>query len=121
MSRTAEQARAYNKAYYAANKDKAKAYRIANKERVEDARLQDKYGITAEQRDVMLAAQGFKCAVCSTASPGGQGNWHVDHCHTTGRVRGLLCCNCNRGLGYFRDNSEFLTNAIAYLNDPRGA
>jgi len=39
----------------------------------------------------------------------------VDHCHTTGKIRGILCNSCNRGIGYFRDNPKFLTNAASYL------
>jgi ribosomal protein S27AE len=67
----------------------------------------------------MLKKQETKCAICS-----GEG-WvmaehHkmklvVDHCHTTGKVRGLLCHNCNRGLGLMQDNKDFLLAAIQYL------
>ena len=113
--------REYNRAYYAANKDKFKEYAAANKRRTSDWHLTRKYGITSDQRDEMLEKQDFKCAICADTSPGGRGTWHVDHCHTSGKVRGLLCYRCNQGLGYFRDNTEFLDKAKEYLkgHDPR--
>ena len=71
---------------------------------------------TIEQRDAMLSAQGGRCAICGTDEPGGRG-WHLDHCHVTGRVRGILCHHCNIGLGNFKDNPEFMREAIKYLEE----
>ncbi len=73
------------------------------------------YGVTPERMAEMLTEQDGRCAICRTDSPGGKGDWHVDHCHATNRVRGLLCHRCNLGLGMFRDSAEFLTAAIDYL------
>lgn len=69
-----------------------------------------RYGISAAQADAMFDAQGGLCAVCREAPAE-----HVDHDHLTGRVRGLLCFNCNGGLGQFRDRVDILENAIRYL------
>lgn len=74
-----------------------------------------KFGLTPEQYDDMLSAQNFRCAICLTDVPGNRG-WCVDHCHVQGHVRGLLCNNCNVGLGHFRDDPAIIANAIAYLN-----
>ena len=75
-----------------------------------------KYGITEKQRDEMIAAQGFQCTICLTPEPGGRYNqWCVDHCHTTGNVRAILCHRCNFMLGYALDNVTTLYNAIDYL------
>lgn len=74
------------------------------------------YGLTQEQFEAMLEAQGGRCAICRTDTPGGRDNrWHVDHCHATGKVRGLLCNGCNIGLGHFKDDPERLLAAVAYL------
>jgi hypothetical protein len=74
------------------------------------------YGITTAQFDDLLAAQGGKCAICGTSDWPGKGNRpHVDHCHTGGGVRGILCHFCNLGLGNFRDDPERLRRAIEYL------
>lgn len=78
------------------------------------------YGITQDQFDAMLSDQNFSCAICGTKEPGGVGKtFHVDHCHSSGEVRGLLCYLCNAGLGSFRDNTVFLKHAIGYLEDAR--
>lgn len=77
--------------------------------------LKKKYGITSEQRDQMLVAQGGVCAVCGGDNSESKRNWHVDHCHTSGKVRGILCHLCNVGLGHFRDKPELLKTAAAYL------
>lgn len=75
-----------------------------------------KYGLTEQDWSRMLAVQGGRCAICQTETPGGRGErWHIDHCHKTDRVRGLLCHNCNIGLGNFRDSTELLAAAISYL------
>lgn len=82
------------------------------------ADLKKAYGITPEQYDAMNRSQGGACAICKNlpnANGGDKGRLHVDHCHTTGKVRGLLCNNCNNGLGRFRDSSELLTSAAAYI------
>jgi hypothetical protein len=72
-----------------------------------------KYGLTVDDFDAMLVEQNYRCRIC----------WerlfitttHVDHDHATGAVRGLLCTNCNLGLGHFRDDRWRLQNAMAYL------
>ncbi|MEV4344682.1 endonuclease VII domain-containing protein [Actinoplanes sp. NPDC049596] len=72
--------------------------------------LRHRYGITDADVKEMLAEQGGVCAICGAPDP-----QHVDHDHRTGWVRGILCFNCNGGLGQFRDNPVFLAEAITYL------
>ena len=69
-----------------------------------------RYRVTLAEVDDLLREQGGRCAICGRRSPE-----HVDHCHVTGRVRGMLCFNCNGGLGQFRDDPEILHAAIEYL------
>ena len=78
--------------------------------------LRYRYGITAEDYANLLDMQGGCCAICGTDTPGGRDKvWHVDHCHDTLKVRGLLCGLCNRGLGQFKDDLDRLRSAVAYL------
>jgi hypothetical protein len=72
--------------------------------------LRRKYGITEATRDEMIASQAGVCCIC-LAAPATQ----VDHCHETGRVRGVLCFNCNSGLGLLRDDPEAMYRAADYL------
>ena len=65
----------------------------------------------------MLEAQNGRCKICGTDTPMGNGAFHVDHCHMTNKVRGLLCHKCNVGLGHFNDNISLLSTAILYLNE----
>jgi hypothetical protein len=74
--------------------------------------LKTKYGLTPEQYEEMLERQGGGCAICGTAP--GETALHVDHCHETGRVRGLLCFCCNAGLGQFKHDPDLLYEAMAY-------
>lgn len=74
--------------------------------------LKRRYGITAAEADVMLAAQDGLCAICRVAPAA-----HVDHDHATAKVRALLCFNCNGGLGQFKDRIEVLEAAVGYLKD----
>ncbi|MFF4016802.1 endonuclease VII domain-containing protein [Streptomyces sp. NPDC001843] len=72
--------------------------------------LRRKYGITEAERDELIAAQGGVCCICLFAPA-----VHVDHCHNTGRVRGVLCFNCNSGLGLLRDDPDAMYRAADYL------
>ena len=76
-----------------------------------------KYGITLDDYDKMLLAQQGQCAICKTNEPGGPGErFSVDHNHDTSEVRGLLCCNCNRGIGYLKDSPDIVAAALLYLS-----
>ncbi|MEU7998556.1 endonuclease domain-containing protein [Micromonospora sp. NPDC049060] len=72
--------------------------------------LRRRYGIGEKEFQELLAEQGGVCAICGTADP-----QHLDHDHRTGWVRGILCFNCNGGLGQFRDDRSRLAGAITYL------
>jgi hypothetical protein len=74
--------------------------------------LKSNYGITLVDYQEMLSAQGGACAICRCQS---DRTLHVDHDHKTGAVRGLLCRNCNRGLGCLKDDATTLQNAAEYL------
>lgn len=80
----------------------------------ERRRLLRQYGLTLQSYAALMFMQGGRCAICRTDRPGGKG-WAIDHDHTTGAVRGLLCTQCNLGLGQFRDEPEILAAAIGYL------
>ena len=83
--------------------------------------LRYRYGITVKEFESLVAKQNKKCAICKTdleISADGikrTKNVAVDHCHTTGSVRGILCKNCNVGLGFFQDSVLLLNNAMDYL------
>lgn len=81
-------------------------------------RLKTKYGLSLNDYQTMLESQNGVCKTCGTNSPGGRKDtyFHVDHCHKTGKVRGLLCAACNSVLGLVQDNPETLLNLIEYLN-----
>jgi nitrate/TMAO reductase-like tetraheme cytochrome c subunit len=122
-----EELNAYHKEYMQANKEKAQAYSKeyyqANKEkiaaRIKEYKLKKKYGITLKERKAMLKKQNNKCKICSVKF--NENNFKskscVDHCHTTHKIRGLLCRSCNVGLGHFKDNTNLLTTAITYLEE----
>jgi hypothetical protein len=74
--------------------------------------LKRRYGIGAAEFDELVRDQHGVCAICGRENPE-----HVDHDHETGKVRGILCFNCNGGLGQFSDNTERLSNAIEYLEE----
>lgn len=77
--------------------------------------LKKYYGITIWDWMRMMIEQENKCKICGDPLRLGKGNMAVDHCHETGRVRGLLCYPCNQGLGGFRDRPELMLAAIEYL------
>jgi hypothetical protein len=71
------------------------------------------FGLTVEQYEEIYTTQNKGCAICGGVDKNKR--LAVDHCHTTGRVRGLLCAQCNQGLGLFKDSPEVLNKAAAYL------
>ena len=73
------------------------------------------YGLSVADYDRMLSAQGGRCAICRSGTPQGRGRWHIDHDHITNQVRGLLCNNCNRGIGFLADDPETIKRAWAYV------
>ncbi len=79
--------------------------------------LRSQYGIDMADYDNMLASQGGCCAICRVDEPGVKRKYFsVDHCHDTGEVRGLLCTQCNSGLGLFKDDLDILESAVGYLS-----
>lgn len=83
-------------------------------DQVANARRRRLYGITPEQFDATLAAQGGVCALCSKP-PSARRKFAVDHCHTTGKVRGLLCFACNVALGKFNEDPVLMLKAVGYV------
>lgn len=86
--------------------------------RVSDLKI--KYNLTETKYNKLLEKQRGVCAICfvdKVSLNSKRRNWNVDHCHLTGKVRGLLCDNCNQGLGKFKDKTDLLMNAINYLEE----
>ena len=85
--------------------------------------LKKLYGISLEEYNRLYVVQKGCCAICKVDNnirkikgETKEESFCVDHCHETGRVRGLLCYKCNAGLGMFKDNTEFMQSAINYLD-----
>ena len=91
-----------------------------NRPEVREARirrdLKNFYGITLEQYNQMVIDQGGKCPLCTRHQDELTRRLVVDHCHETGRVRGLLCNECNKGIGLLKDNPSIMERAIRYVN-----
>lgn len=94
----------------------------AHIDRARSHHLKSLYGVTLDDMARYLGEQGGKCKICRTdlcistlGSKGRKGKPHVDHCHKTGKYRGILCHGCNLGIGLFQDNPAALANAIKYL------
>jgi hypothetical protein len=77
--------------------------------------LKTRYNITSEIYSQMLKDQNFECAICSVKQEDKTYHFHVDHCHSTGTVRGLLCSPCNVFLGVSKDNPDVFKRALIYL------
>lgn len=96
-----------------------KKWRLANKPEADERSMQWSYGIGWPEYTAMSIAQDGKCAICGTTKPGGNAKrFHIDHCHDTKEVRGLLCTSCNQGIGRFKHLPHVLEKAAAYLRNP---
>lgn len=89
--------------------------RVNKKKWSRTARLKKQYGLTLEQYENMVLLQNNRCAICNKL--GSQFNFKlvIDHCHSTGKVRELLCNRCNTGIGQFYENIEAISKAVVYL------
>lgn len=122
----------YYRAYYAKNKKRIQAQMKASerlrrqadpeafRREKRNSELKHDYGITIDDYDRMLREQGDCCKICGSKDPKssrGLRIFSVDHCHKTGRVRGLLCVLCNTSLGGFKDDLAILERAVQYLRE----
>lgn len=115
---------AYDKVYSEKNKEKKrkrnkKDYQ-QNPEYRRNAKLKNKFGITLSDYNDMFAAQNGCCKICGKHQQEFKKALCLDHCHTTGNIRALLCNNCNTMLGMAAENKETLLNAIKYLEEYNG-
>ena len=103
-------------------KELAKIWWESNKERsrllTRSAKLKRDFGITLEDYDNMFQNQDGCCAICGEHQDSFKIRLAVDHCHNTGKVRGLLCLSCNAGIGNLKDSPTLLKKALNYLEDP---
>lgn len=90
-------------------------WKEGGKEKRRALNLKAQYGLTIEQFNAMALSQDFCCAICDERSDLAGKRLVVDHDHATGKLRSLLCCRCNLGLGSFNDNRKRLARAIKYL------
>ena len=121
-TKNAEKIRQYKKAYCAKNAEKMKRvsmeWRKNNPKKWLAIQLRNKYGITIEQMVAAMEKQNHGCAICGYSDTSNPRYFpYVDHCHTTGKFRGVLCATCNTGLGLFKDSSELLKTAALYIED----
>lgn len=97
-------------------KKEVKEYRKRYPHKKRESDIKRQYGLSISQLDEILSSQNNSCAICGFVDNGDKKMFpHIDHCHKTGAVRGLLCTKCNMGIGQFGDNVETLKKAIAYL------
>lgn len=120
--RCKECTKALSSKHYFSNKnsylEKQKEYRKKNRKKylgdLREAKLRRQYGMTLKDYDNMVIEQLGSCAICNEPNVTKR-NMHIDHCHKTGRIRGLLCSKCNQAIGLFRDSEQNMLNAIYYL------
>ena len=110
------------KVYRENNREKVAAMKAAQQvrymDKLRDSYYQKAYGISLDDFNQLFKEQKGGCAICSTTDYYSRMQYAkliVDHCHKTGKVRGLLCKSCNIGLGEFKDDVSLLDNAIGYL------
>lgn len=96
-------------------KNHSKIYYEKTKEKRRISKILKTYNLTLEEY-YSLYKDGAFCSICGISEYENNKKLAIDHCHKTGIVRGLLCNNCNHGLGKFKDSIQLLSKAIDYLN-----
>ena len=99
---------------------KNSTYPSGDKDYRRNDNLKRKYGITLDDWNNMFDEQKGCCAICTKHQSQMKQRLHVDHCHESGKVRGLLCTQCNTALGLFYDNTDIIYSAIKYLGSHEG-
>lgn len=114
-----EKLRANQARYAREHPDRIKAANSRWYDRTGAGQRDRKYRLEVGQYDAMVTAQNGRCAICQQvpSGKGRAGKLHVDHNHTTGNVRKLLCWRCNLALGQFRDDPATLRRALAYVEE----
>lgn len=100
----------YNREYHARTK-----FNPHRKESKQREHLKRCYNMTLEEYQTLLKNQDNKCAICKIDQKDCNKRMSVDHCHRTGKIRGLLCDGCNRGIGYLGDSIARILEAAEYL------
>lgn len=107
------------KRFYENNKEydinRAKEYHKNNKDKSKNSNIKYRYNLNIEEYYKIKEKQNNCCAICGKNEQLLNKSLHIDHCHKTHKVRGLLCSRCNLAIGAFEDNIEYLKNAIIYL------
>lgn len=115
--RTCEVEKPLTKEYFYWRSD-IQAFRTDCKECVKEGQIRKKFDIDYLEYHKILKSQGYRCEICRCKLESSRyTKFAIDHCHRTGKVRGLLCTNCNTGLGLFKDSPERLSGAIRYLQE----
>lgn len=96
-------------------REKERIYRTDNYDKIRDRFLKYNYNIDITQYNNIFESQRGCCSICNAHQSTFKKALAVDHCHKTGKVRGLLCAKCNKGIGHFSDSIEIFENAIIYL------
>ena len=122
---TPETRRRLLKVYRGRHRDKVNAHkrewRKQNPHRMLAERLKRNHRMSLAEYKQLLAAQGSKCLICEhVAGDWGRDILVVDHCHVTGKIRGLLCHPCNTALGFFKDSPERMRRAADYVEQSLG-
>ena len=95
--------------------ESARKWRKINPDKAKDTYYRYQYGISLIEYRQIHDKQGGLCAICGNPERVNGRSLCVDHNHQTGEVRGLLCLDCNTGIGHFKDNKKYLASAIDYL------
>lgn len=101
--------------WYSRNKEYTKLYQESRKTSTEDRRLNRIYGISLKDLNLMVKDQDNKCKICGDSFLNSR--MCVDHCHKTGKIRGILCNKCNSGIGLLKDSRDVVKNAYNYLEE----
>ena len=103
----------YNRIYNLKNKDKLKEWRKRDRDKRYANEIKRVYGISIEEYHIMCKLSDNKCWICEKINK--RRKLNIDHCHQTGKIRGVLCDECNKALGLINDNITTLFKMIKYL------